>query len=306
MRSIAVAMSTYNGEIYIKEQIDSILNQKNVKVDLFIRDDGSKDRTLNILETYAKRWNNIHIVKGENLGVGNSFMELLYFVGCEYDYYSFADQDDVWLPDKLNQAIAKIKSNDKPYLYVSNQILVDKDLNKLKIRFEVQPSVSYKQILCQNNVSGCTMVWNKKLQKLLSDTNRKPSKALLKNRIHDVWVAMVAAVTGKIVYDENSYILYRQHENNVVGVRKHSIVKQWMKKIMDDSQRNGRSKLCKEIYEKFGDIVFNEKCKRDIDICGNYKNEWRKKIKLLCDSDITNYTGESVLGLRLKILLNLF
>ena len=85
IHNIAVAMSTYNGELYIKEQINSILQQKNVKVDLFIRDDGSKDKTLEILESYAKKWNNIHIVKGKNLGVGNSFMELLYSIGCKYD-----------------------------------------------------------------------------------------------------------------------------------------------------------------------------------------------------------------------------
>ena len=113
MHNIAVAMSTYNGELYIKEQINSILEQKNVKVELFVRDDGSKDKTLGILETYGEKWNNIHFIKGENLGVGNSFMELLYSIGCEYEYYAFADQDDVWLPDKLNQGIAKIEDGDK-------------------------------------------------------------------------------------------------------------------------------------------------------------------------------------------------
>lgn len=306
IHNIVVAMSTYNGELYIQEQIDSILEQKNVKVDLFVRDDDSKDKTLEILKTYAKKRNNIHFIKGENLGVGNSFMELLYSIGCQYDYYAFADQDDVWLPDKLNQGIAKIKGSNTPLLYVSNQILVDKDLNRLKMRFEVPPGISYKQILCQNQVSGCTMIWNKELQKLLIGGNRRPSKGLLKNRIHDVWVAMVASVAGKIIYDANSYILYRQHENNVVGVKKNSIIKQWMKKLKDDSQRNGRSKLCKEIYEKFGDIMFDEECKRKLDIYGNYRNEWHKKIELFQDSDLTNYTGESEFGLKMKILLNLF
>lgn len=306
MHNIAVAMSTYNGELYIKEQINSILQQKNVKVDLFIRDDGSKDKTLEILKSYAKKWNNIHVIKGDNLGVGNSFMELLYSIGCEYDYYAFADQDDVWLPDKLSQGIVKIKDSDIPLLYVSNQILVDKNLNRLRMRFEVPPGISYKQILCNNSVSGCTMVWNKELQELLIDINRRPTADLLKNRIHDVWVVMVASVVGKIIYDKNSCILYRQHENNVVGVKKNSIIKQWIKKLMDSSKRNGRSILCKEIYKKFGDIIFDTNCKQSLDIYGNYQNDWRKKIQLLRNTDITNYTGESVLGLRMKILLNLF
>ena len=306
MHNIAVAMSTYNGELYIKEQINSILQQKNVKVDLFIRDDGSKDKTLEILESYAKKWNNIHVVKGDNLGVGNSFMELLYSIGCEYDYYAFADQDDVWLPDKLSQGIVKIKDSDIPLLYVSNQILVDKNLNRLKMRFEVPPGITYKQIICNNSVSGCTMVWNKELQELLIDINRRPTADLLKNRIHDVWVVMVASVVGKIIYDKSSCILYRQHENNVVGVKKNSIIKQWMKKLKDNSQRNGRSKLCKEINEKFGDIIFDMECKQNLDIYGYYQNDWPKKIKLLQDRDITKYTSESMFGLKMKILFNLF
>lgn len=306
MNNIAVAMSTYNGEVYIGEQIESILKQHSVNVDLFIRDDGSKDKTNQILKTFAQNRKNIRIINGENLGVGNSFMELLYSIGDGYDYYSFADQDDIWLPDKLYQGIEKIKGSNKPCLYVSNQILVDKELNRLKMRYEVPPGISYKQILCSNLVSGCTMVWNKELQTLLVADNRKPSKELLKNRIHDVWVAMVASVTGRIIYDENSYILYRQHENNVVGVKKPSIVKQWVKKLTDSSKRNGRSMLCKEVYEKYGDKFLDDKCKKTLDIYGNYQNNLNKKIQLLQDKDITNYTGESALGLKMKILFNLF
>lgn len=306
MDNIAVAMSTYNGELYIEEQINSILQQKNVKVDLFIRDDGSKDKTLEILDSYTKKWNNIHVIKGENLGVGNSFMELLYSIGCEYEYYSFADQDDVWLPEKLNHGIEQIKEEKVPCLYTSNQKLVDKDLNRLGMRFEKPPGIFYKQILCKNDVSGCTMVWNKDLQILLTDTGRRPSKALLKNRLHDVWVIMISSVVGKVFYDNGSFILYRQHEKNVVGVKKESIIKKWMTKTVDSTKRNGRSLLCKEVYLKYGDKILDAKCKQLLDIYGNYQNDWRKKIRLLQDKDITNYTGESVFGLRIKILFNLF
>lgn len=93
---VIVLMSTYNGEKYLKEQIDSILNQVKVEVFLMIRDDGSSDNTIAILKEYERQNRNIKIIKGKNIGVGNSFMQLLYN-SAEAEYYAFADQDDVWV-----------------------------------------------------------------------------------------------------------------------------------------------------------------------------------------------------------------
>lgn len=106
--TVSVLMSTYNGAKYIREQIDSILNQKDVNVELLIRDDGSSDNTAEICKEYQKKNTNIRFYQGENIGVGKSFMELLK-KAPEADYYSFSDQDDVWLEDKLSRAVKMIK-----------------------------------------------------------------------------------------------------------------------------------------------------------------------------------------------------
>ena len=94
-KKVAVMMSTYNGELYIEEQIESILQQPGVDVFLYIRDDGSSDGTLRILQKYSST-DKVHIQYGKHIGIGNSFMELLWSLPDTYDYYSFSDQDDIW------------------------------------------------------------------------------------------------------------------------------------------------------------------------------------------------------------------
>ena len=105
---VSVLMSTYNGEKYLHEQINSILGQQGVEIHLLIRDDGSSDGTVEICKEYAKKYNQITFYQGENLGVGKSFLDLLKHAP-DADYYSFADQDDVWLEDKIIRAVTMIK-----------------------------------------------------------------------------------------------------------------------------------------------------------------------------------------------------
>ena len=100
-------MSTYNGERYLREQIDSILQQIDVEIELIIRDDGSNDGTVQIIEEYASKYPCISYYCGDNVGVGKSFMELLKNAPTA-DYYAFSDQDDVWLKDKLIRAVKAI------------------------------------------------------------------------------------------------------------------------------------------------------------------------------------------------------
>jgi Glycosyltransferases involved in cell wall biogenesis len=302
--SVAVLLSSYNGSKFIERQVQSILNQKDVKVTLFIRDDGSKDeKTLEILEEY-KKIENIVLVQEQNVGLAVSFMNLVYMAKDSFDYYSFADQDDIWLEEKLIEAIKKIKDFDLPALYVSNQTLVDSNENFIGKRHKTILPTDYKQILCNNLISGCTMVWNKSLQQVLIEY--KPSQMLLQKRIHDVWVSMVAAVVGTIVYDENSYILYRQHENNVVGVRTQTKFKEYLKKFKDPKLRNGRSLLAKEIYELFQDKIEDSSLKEELYYIGNYQASKKLKKRLMKDISIPIRTGESKFEFKMKVRFNLF
>jgi len=110
MNRILVLMSTYNGEKYLKNQLNTIYEQKNVDVMLFVRDDSSKDSTLQILEEYRKVYGKMIIFKRENIGSARSFYKLVEEAALtDYDYFAFSDQDDIWHPKKLEYAIQKLK-----------------------------------------------------------------------------------------------------------------------------------------------------------------------------------------------------
>lgn len=305
MSNVAVLMSTYNGQTYVREQIDCILAQKDVNVQLFIRDDGSSDDTVSIVKEYTEKFPNVHLLQGPNLGVGSSFMDLVYHVKTDYDYYAFADQDDNWLPEKISSGVSKLQGEEGPVLYCSNQILVDKDKNRLGMRHKDALDCSWMQIMCNNKISGCTMVWNCALQAILYEPSRRPTPELLRIRIQDVWVGMVAASVGKVIYDENSYILYRQHENNVVGVRETSHLDEYKKKLKKKHLRRGRSTLAYEVSSKYGDLLPQDTLTR-LSKYGNYRRSLIRRFGMFKEKEIYRHTGESAWAYRLKVLLGLF
>ena len=161
-------MSSYNGEKYIKEQIDSILAQEEVEIYLLIRDDGSRDATLDILEKYEKL-DNVRLIKGENLGVKKSFLSLIAMAPDYFDYYALSDQDDYWLTDKMISAINHIEGAgenlDDNFLYYSNTCLVDENLFPLNEKgYNVDRPYNFGEILIRNCASGCTYVFGRKLK----------------------------------------------------------------------------------------------------------------------------------------------
>ena len=301
---VAILVSTYNGEKYLREQMDSLLRQEGVAVEIFVRDDGSTDSTISIIEDYAKKNSNVHLNIGKNLGVGNSFMNLVEHAPDDFDYYAFSDQDDIWLENKLSKAIEAIKDIDGPALYCSNQALVDSAGKRIGIRFDTTPDLSAEKILVHNNATGCTMVWNSDLQKVLR--THQPSQELLKNRIHDVWVGMVASVCGKIVYDENSYILYRQHENNVVGAKEMTslqLLEDKAKKLRNKNLRNGRSLLAKEMVRLF---PIDASKHNMLTIAADANSLAGKKRIIQNYKSFTAYSREKNADFILKVLLNFF
>lgn len=212
--SVTVLMSTYNGEKYLRQQIDSLLKQKNVDLNILVRDDGSTDKTTEILEEY-KRKNKLEWFENKHLNVQKSFLELMKRAP-KSDFYSFCDQDDVWEENKLEIAIDKLSefNNEKPTLYYSSLKLVDENLNYIGIH-KVNPNrTPFTSYVISNN-AGCTTVFNNKLLKYI---NKADPEFIL---MHDSWCYKVCVATGGTIYcDPNSYILYRQHGNNVVGLKK--------------------------------------------------------------------------------------
>ena len=309
LNKVAVIMSHYNGYFHLKEQIDSIFKQVNVQIHLYIRDDGSTDlKSLELLHKYDND-EHITIFYEDNVGVGNSFISCLKRVPKAYDYYCFADQDDVWLDKKLYNAICMI-DNAFPCLYTSNQIVTDENLNRIGLRYKEKRLTKYEQILCGNELSGCTMVWNNLLNdQLIND--QYPSTKLLQIRIHDVWVAAVASVIGKIVYDENGYILYRQHMNNVVGAFKKKEnffikINRNIKALISRDEKGLICSLANELYNSYYMIIKDEKTKKALYIYANYKRDKKCKKEMLNDKELFKYASKHRIIFKVKVLFNIF
>lgn len=211
---IAVLLSTYNGFPYISDQVDSILNQileDGVSLHLYIRDDGSHDKTL----VYLKELQNderVTVSFGKNIGVAASFFSLLNDTPDYYDYLALCDQDDVWLQDKLMRAIGELNRSNmgekEPLLYCSEYYFCDSNLNIVSKSKLNKAGVSFQKMLYENACSGNTMVLNKRLHQILNQIGYK------EYGWHDWWIALVASAVGDIIYDDYPSLYYRRTGDN--------------------------------------------------------------------------------------------
>lgn len=223
---VLVLMSTYNGEKYVNEQLESILNQSIRDVDILIRDDGSRDKTIQIISKWMDKFpERIKLEAKENKGVVESFFELVKLASLDYDYYFFSDQDDYWDKKKIEKAIERIKSfnKNKNIGYCSNLNLVDKNLKFMGKKYTKELIPSLRNCFIENIVTGCTYGANRTLFVKLKEDIRKIGNNIKKIPMHDYHFYFLTTLYGKLVYDENSYIGYRQHGNNVVGMEKNKI-----------------------------------------------------------------------------------
>lgn len=217
---IVVLVSTYNGETYLEEQLQTILNQQGVLVDVLVRDDGSKDRTVSILEDYQRKYSNFNFYQGDNLKPALSFLNLLKKAyERDYDYYVLADQDDVWSLDKVYQGIERMK-NDNTHYYYSSSTLVNSELENLGIN-KVYSRFNFEESLLRNNAQGATMILHKEF------LSRFINKEVKKIAMHDMYINILANVWNipTSVDERSEFLLYRQHDNNVLGVNSNPVLK---------------------------------------------------------------------------------
>lgn len=155
---ISVLLSTYNGEAYLREQIESLFSQTFADVNIFIRDDGSSDKTQNILTEYHS-YKQITCYTGDHLGFALSMWNLIQICD-DAEYYAFCDQDDVWDSDKLEIAVNMLKNEDSsiPLLYCGNVRVTDSSLKTLKSYATREDPVDYLHALIRNHSSGCTSI----------------------------------------------------------------------------------------------------------------------------------------------------
>lgn len=227
---VAVLMSTYNGEKYLREQIESILGQQGVEVCLLVRDDGSSDTTLTILDEY-KQSGRLDYYCGSNLGPARSFMHLLQNAPTS-DYYAFSDQDDIWMNDKLFTAISSMEGHEsEPALYFSQTQLVDAQLNHIPSVI-INPKLTFGESLIYKFIGGCTMVMNHRLREAVG--NFMPEIMPM----HDIWIYSIALGIGAYVhFDTTPHILYRQHSNNTVGLGQGAAY-EWKKRFRRFTAKN--------------------------------------------------------------------
>jgi len=211
---VQVLLSTYNGEKYLEEQLNSLLAQDYPNVEILIRDDGSKDSTKQILTRYENH-KNISVIYGSNIGITASFLELLKISDPKAEFFAFCDQDDVWLKDKISRAVAALQkySSDIPLMYCSRLTIVDEFLHIIGYSKLPRKELSFNNALCQNVIPGCTMVINRIAKKRVIDM----PVVIDRITMHDAWLYLVVSAFGFIVYDDQSRILYRQHGANVCG-----------------------------------------------------------------------------------------
>jgi rhamnosyltransferase len=218
---VTIVMSTYNGERFVRQQLDSLIEQKYANWCLLIRDDGSSDSTVNIIDEYQSRDARIRMVRDThgNLGPAKSFICLLQQVTSPI--FMCCDQDDIWLPHKVHQAVDRLEgSGDIPKLFFTDLVVVDDALNVIAEsfmtfqKFNPHRASSIKGLLMQNVVVGCTMAGNHALLKLIQPAALKDCGQML---MHDWWLALLASAFGTIEYSPVALILYRQHGGNSLG-----------------------------------------------------------------------------------------
>ncbi len=271
--TVTVVMASYNGGKFISEQLNSLLRQKGVDINILVRDDGSTDNTIEILEEYSRKYSNVKYYIGEHLNVQKGFLDLLK-KSKNTEYYAFCDQDDVWDDDKLLVAISKLEKMDKntPNLYYCGQRLVDSNLKFISNHYIDNKRSDYTNFLI-SNVAGCTAVFNKKLRDMV---NKKQPDFIL---MHDSWIFKICLATGGTYYaDSEPHISYRQHGNNTVGLNKgiKSKLKQ-MKRYINDFKIK---KQVNELYNLYGNEMTADYKKFSLDII-NYDKSIRSRLNLL-------------------------
>lgn len=264
MNRVLVLLATYNGSKYIRQMVDSVLNQDYTNVHLVLSDDGSTDNTVEILEEYARNYPDriTHYRSGLRFGnAQNHFMHLLQQFH-DAPYIMFCDQDDVWHSDKvrktMNQMLQTETSPEIPALVHTDLHVVDAQCNSIHPSFTRFSGISghrltVKSLLVQNVVTGCTMMLNRKLAVLAAENLPAGHIAM-----HDWWIALLAAACGTISYLDEATIDYRQHGNNSVGAKNARSLSQILSKLRNNKIRTRMKKsFCQAeaFTECFGDML---------------------------------------------------
>lgn len=214
MKTVTVIMSSYNGEEYIVKQLKSIFNQTGVRIQIYVRDDGSTDNTIRILKKLSKKHENLIIEGAENVGWEKSFL-LALRDAPKADYYAFADQDDVWFDDKLISGVKMMEKSlfkDKPLMYHCNKLSVKENMEPLPHQVRRTPKpLNRKNAIIQEYAQGCSIIINENARRLV--TQHLPEGKIA----HDFWCGLLCYLFGEVIYDNTPHFYHISHGNNASG-----------------------------------------------------------------------------------------
>lgn len=274
---VAILMSTYNGERFLKTQIDSILNQSFKNFHLFIRDDGSTDNTLKILSQFETNPNVTIYFEENNLGYKNSFLQLLRLAINSEDnfaYYAFSDQDDFWEREKIKASVLKLQSDNSLYrLYFSGLTFVDENLNLLKDKDASKVKTTFAAEIVRHSISGATAVFSTALAELAiqyDEVFNLPGG-------HDAFIFRLnAAVGGYFFADQANYIMFRRHDDNTSSASKDVLTK-----IKNELNSTSHSELqTAKFLKKYYEYLLAEDILKEIDLLINYNKGIKYKLEL--------------------------
>lgn len=222
---VTILLATYNGQAHLAELLDSLLNQTYSDIQIIIRDDCSKDATCSIIASYQhKHPDKIRFIQSDTPSGSalNNFFSLLETDNMQGDYFMFCDQDDYWRPDKVDATLSLMMdteagNQEMPVLVHTDLVVADVNLHEIAPSFvryqDLHPSrCSLNYLLVQNNITGCTMMFNRSLLKLTAGITDTENILM-----HDWWMGLIATAFGKVVFLDKPTILYRQHGSNEVG-----------------------------------------------------------------------------------------
>ena len=244
---VRVLLSTHNGAGFLSEQVESVLSQRDVQVELCIRDDGSTDATLTLLREFCAADSRVSYTAGKCLGPAQSYLKMLSETPDDIEYVALCDQDDVWIDGKLARAAAWLSPLQGPAMYCSAVEVVDHSLRPVGIHRTCRRRPALENALVQNIATGSTIVVNRPALRLFRTV---PAWTVM----HDWWIYAVIAAAGTVLYDPSTWVLYRQHGTSSIGLAS-SQGQQWMRRL-HRQLATGKERVCtrqaRELLEILG------------------------------------------------------
>jgi glycosyltransferase involved in cell wall biosynthesis len=296
---VTVLLSTYDGEQFLQQQLDSLYEQSYPNIKILVRDDGSSDTTREILKSARLKGCIEQLEEHHHMGIPHSFFALLHQAAqTKTAYIAFCDQDDIWQANKIERAVSLLHPlSDRPALYCSQVEVVTEQLQTIKLSAKARKT-GFGNALVENIAMGCTIVLNRKAVDLLCQQTL-PDEVC----IHDWWCYLVISCFGEVIFDDTALIKYRQHDANAIGTpTSHlELLKQKWRRLLSGRLRTSEQTLL--FLKLFADQLPVTERELLEAVCKVKSSYWHR-LRLAMSSAIWRQKPEDNIILRCLILIN--